>query len=297
MNLKYNILWFENDEDWYESIVDSIREIIEDELGFKMNTPLLKKNGDELERINFSDYDLILMDLNLDKSPTGDKLKKKIRDFEVFTNIVFYSSEGISKVSEKIKELELEGVYFSSRDGNSFVKKVEKIIFSTIKKVQDINNMRGLVMAEVAELDLKMAELLKSYACSLQAEQKQQFIDNRKKSVLVSLNDMITKFERIYDDSIFGHRDFNTNHKWRSIKKIAKEIVDEEIIQKLEDYEKEIILKRNKLAHVKEVLEENGQRTLADGDFIFNDDTCRLIRKDLQKHSENLDKIKEKLSV
>lgn len=297
MNLKYNILWFENDEDWYESIVDSIREIIEDELGFKMNTPLLKKNGDELESVNFSDYDLILMDLNLDKSPTGDKLIKKIRDFEVFTNIVFYSSEGISKVSEKIKELELEGVYFSSRDGNSFVKKVEKIIFSTIKKVQDINNMRGLVMAEVAELDLKMAELLKSYACSLQAEQKQQFIDNRKKSVLVSLNDMITKFERIYDDSIFGHRDFNTNHKWRSIKKIAKEIVDEEIIQKLEDYEKEIILKRNKLAHVKEVLEENGQRTLADGDFIFNDDTCRLIRKDLQKHSENLDKIKEKLSV
>ena len=98
-------------------------------------------------------------------------------------------------------------------------------------------------------------------------------------------------------DSIFGHRDFNTNHKWRSVKKIAKEIADEEIIQKLEDYEKEIILKRNKLAHVKEVLEENGQRTLADGDFIFNDDTCRLIRKDLQKHSENLDKIKEKLSV
>ena len=78
MNLKYNILWFENDEDWYESIVDSIREIIEDELGFKMNTPLLKKNGDELERINFSDYDLILMDLNLDKSPTGDRKSTRL---------------------------------------------------------------------------------------------------------------------------------------------------------------------------------------------------------------------------
>lgn len=297
MNLKYNILWFENDEDWYESIVDSIREIIEDELGFKMKTPLLKKNGDELENIDFSDYDLILMDLNLDKSPTGDKLIKKIRDFEVFTNIVFYSSEGISKVSEKIKELELEGVYFSSRDGNSFVKKVEKIIYATIKKVQDINNMRGLVMAEVAELDLKMAELLKSYACSLQAEQKEIFIDCRKKSVLESLNDMITKFEKICDDSIFGHRDFNTNHKWRSVKKIAKNIGDVEILQKLEDYEKEIIQKRNKLAHVKEVLSENGQRSLADGDFIFNDDTCRIIRKDLQKHSDNFDKIKEKLIV
>jgi len=162
MNLAYNILWFEDDQDWYESIIDNIKEIIEDELGFIMTMPLLKKNGDDIDSINFSEYDIILMDLNLEKSPTGDKLIEKIRGFEVFTNIIFYSSEGISKVSEKVKNLELEGVYFSSRDGNSFIKKVEKIIHTTIKKVQDINNMRGLILAETSDLDKKMHKIVET---------------------------------------------------------------------------------------------------------------------------------------
>ncbi|MDD2799267.1 MAG: hypothetical protein PHV20_11805 [Bacteroidales bacterium] len=292
MNLKYSILWFENDVDWYESIVDNIREIVEDELGFKMNLPLLKKDGDDLENVNFSNYDLILMDLNLDKSPTGDKLIQRIRGFEVFTNIIFYSSEGVSKVSEKIKELELEGVYFSGRDGNSFVKKVEKIIYSTIRKVQDINNMRGLVMAEVSELDHKMIDLLKQYLSNLETDEKNRFIDKRKKKVLKSLNDMIGTFSNLSDDSIFEHRDFSTNHKWMSVQNIANHIGDKEIIELLNNYKSDIIDKRNKLAHVKEVVLEDGSLSLADGDFVFNDEICKIIRKDLQRHTVNFEKIK-----
>ena len=51
------------------------------------------------------------------------------------------------------------------------------------------------------------------------------------------------------------------------------------------------------IAHVKEVAAENGEISLADGDFVFNDEVCREIRKDLQKHAENFEKIKEKLTV
>jgi len=152
-------------------------------------------------------------------------------------------------------------------------------------------------MAEVAELDNKMIDLLKRYVDGLKSEQKQEFIDKRKKRVLESLEKMINDFTDISEVSIFEHRDFNTYHKWMSVKNLVKNIDDKDIKTKLNEYEKEIIQKRNKLAHVKEITGENGERTLADGDFIFNDEICREIRKDLQKHAENFEKIKEKLTV
>ena len=31
MNLRYKILWFDNEPDWVESIEDEIREIVEDD--------------------------------------------------------------------------------------------------------------------------------------------------------------------------------------------------------------------------------------------------------------------------
>lgn len=297
MNLNYNILWFEDDEDWYESIIDSIREIIEDDLGFNMSQPLLMKNGEDINNIDYSKYDIILMDLNLEKSPTGDKLISKIRSLEIFTNIVFYSSGGVSKVSEKIKELELEGVYVSSRDGNSFMKKVGKIISSTVKKVQDLNNMRGLVMAQVAELDDRMVDILKTHSNKLDEQQRSEFISKRKKRAVQSLETMHKKLqEHPVDDSIFELRDFPTNQKWMSTKNVVASLNKKEISDLLSNYDKDIIQKRNLLAHVKQIPDRDGGIKLTNGDFIFNDDECKRIRCDLKIHTENLDKIQNLLN-
>lgn len=57
----------------------------------------------------------------------------------------------------------MEGVYFSGRDKDAFLEKLHKVILSTINKVQDLNNLRGLVMSEVSELDAMMENIIHRY--------------------------------------------------------------------------------------------------------------------------------------
>lgn len=150
MKLKYRILWIENEQDWVESIEDQIHEYLED-LGFTYEMKLI---GKEEKNIAYNDYDLILMDLNLSDQPNGAELISKIRELGSYTDVVFYSSIGIEELRAKGKEKELEGVYYSGRTPEtSFVNKVKAVIDSTLKKVQDLANLRGLVMAEVSELE------------------------------------------------------------------------------------------------------------------------------------------------
>lgn len=299
MRLEYRILWVEDNKSWYETTKELFTDTL-DELGFKL-VSMKCENIDEVKaEINknwLKEYDLLLIDFTLKNSESGDKIIEFIRGIQeqpILTDIIFYSS-AVENVRDSMHKLGLEGVY--SADRNEIDTKFDLVVNTTIKKVQDINNMRGLVMAEVAELDNKMIELLNKYVDGLKSEQKQEFIDKRKNRVLKSLEKMINDFKSISEVSIFEHRDFNTYHKWMSVKNLVKSIDDEDIKMKLDEYEKEIIQNRNKLAHVKEIIGANGETTLADGDFIFNDDVCREIRKNLQKHAVNFERIIEKLTV
>ena len=156
MKLRYNLLWIENELDWKESVEDDIKAMIED-YAFQY---VCKSCRQEENGLDYNAYDLILMDMNLDSKPSGDELIKKIRDNGIYTDVVFYSSGGLDSIKQKARELDLEGVYFSGRDRIQFVDKVCKVIDTTIRKVQDLSNLRGLVMAEVSELDALMERMI-----------------------------------------------------------------------------------------------------------------------------------------
>lgn len=297
MRLEYRILWVEDNKSWYETTKELFTDAL-DELGFK----LVSKKCENIDEVKaetaknwLKEYDLLLVDFTLKNSESGDKIIEFIRGIQkkpILTDIIFYSS-AVENVRDSMRKLGLEGVYTADR--NEIDTKFDLVVNTTIKKVQDINNMRGLVMAEVAELDNKMVEILKLFSQNIDEKQRVLFVEKRKQRVLESLDKMSTAFKEVSETDLFEHRDFNTNHKWRSVKEIAKNIGDREILIKLQNYEKDIIHKRNKLAHVKEIISTDGQISLEGGDFVFNDEVCREIRKDLQKHAENFDKIKEKL--
>lgn len=99
MDLKYNILWVEDAEDWVASVEDSIQEIVE-EYGFEFSKRLI--SGKE-ENIDYNEYDLILMDFNLNNT-TGDKIIKDIRDLNVLTDVVFYSENSSKILKNKVME-------------------------------------------------------------------------------------------------------------------------------------------------------------------------------------------------
>lgn len=307
MRLKYKILWIENEEDWVDSIYDQIQEHLSD-LGFEFEKKLIAR---EEESVNYDEYDLILMDLNLADQPNGAELIERIRNLNVFTDIVFYSSVGIDTLREKGREKNLEGVYYSGRTPeNSFVRKVCQVIDSTIKKVQDLSNLRGLVMAEVSDLDSLMDEIIRKY-----------YVDQ---SLLDKFHSKITKDKEknikksLENDGIDCEKTCKLNWRQFNIDKLLKIIDSSQKVRAVnillerhkvqgtvlyqspndkgfvDNYNKDIIDVRNNLAHCSSVI-ENGKEILKTrgGDLIFDTDMIIDIRKKIREYHDLFLKIQE----
>lgn len=307
MRLKYKILWIENEEDWVDSIYDQIQEHLSD-LGFEFEKKLIAK---EEESVNYDEYDLILMDLNLAEQPNGAELIERIRNLNVFTDIVFYSSVGIDTLREKGREKNLEGVYYSGRTpDSSFVRKVCQVIDSTIKKVQDLSNLRGLVMAEVSDLDSLMDEIIVKYYVdqSLLEEFHRRITKDKEKNIKKSLD----------NDGIDCEKACKLNWRQLNIDKLLKIIDSSQKVRAInillerhkkqgtdlyqspndngfvDNYLQDIIYVRNNLAHCSSVI-ENGKEILKtrSGDLFFDTDMIIDIRKKIREYHELFLKIQE----
>ena len=307
MRLKYKILWIENEEDWVDSIYDQIQEHLSD-LGFEFEKKLIAK---EEESVNYDEYDLILMDLNLAEQPNGAELIERIRNLNVFTDIVFYSSVGIDTLREKGREKNLEGVYYSGRTpDSSFVRKVCQVIDSTIKKVQDLSNLRGLVMAEVSDLDSLMDEIIVKYYVdqSLLDEFHRRITKNKENNIKKSLD----------NDGIDCEKTCKLNWRQFNIDKLLKIIDSSQKVRAInillerhkkqgtdlyqspndkgfvDNYLQDIIYVRNNLAHCSSVI-ENGKEILKtrSGDLFFVTDMIIDIRKKIREYHELFLKIQE----
>lgn len=307
MRLKYKILWIENEEDWVDSIYDQIQEHLSD-LGFEFEKKLIAK---EEESVNYDEYDLILMDLNLAEQPNGAELIERIRNLNVFTDIVFYSSVGIDTLREKGREKNLEGVYYSGRTpDSSFVRKVCQVIDSTIKKVQDLSNLRELVMAEVSDLDSLMDEIIVKYYVdqSLLDEFHRRITKNKENNIKKSLD----------NDGIDCEKTCKLNWRQFNIDKLLKIIDSSQKVRAInillerhkkqgtdlyqspndkgfvDNYLQDIIYVRNNLAHCSSVI-ENGKEILKtrSGDLFFDTDMIIDIRKKIREYHELFLKIQE----
>ena len=300
MKLKYKILWIENEQDWVESIEDQIQEYLED-LGFNYEMKLI---GKEEKNIAYNDYDLILMDLNLADQPNGAELISKIRELGSYTDVVFYSSMGINELRNKGKEKELEGVYYSGRTPeSSFINKVKAVIDSTIKKVQDLSNLRGLVMAEVSELDVKMMDIIKKY-----------YVQNETEELKNTFHKHITKkLEERFKKALEGceKQEKVCYHKWKNeqiesiipkmeaaqLAKAVNYLISADLYSPVranffEDYKTEIVDTRNQLAHCASKIEDGKEILITrDGDKTYNDESIKEIRKNILKYSEIFTKL------
>lgn len=283
MDLKYDILQFEDDSDYSDSIKALLEDYLDD-LGFKLQLHV-EVDGNQLSDLIKNDYwNLILMDYNLKSNTKGDELINRIRDNELYTEIIFYSED--SKFEDEIRSKLVDGIYFV-RGRDKLVEKVMKIINLTLKKSQDVNNMRGLVIAETIDIEAKMEGLILTYF-GLDEEKNNVFkkildpafdaISTKKKFDLIN---KICK-ERIV--SLNKMSEGSPNNKLSDIRNLYEEF------KKIED---EIINTRNILAHVKES-KENKNTLISTSEknktvITVDDDWCRKTRKNILKHSNNLD--------
>lgn len=305
MNLTYKILWIDDNAVFFKNHEDIIKDHLEDK-GFICNitkyTSISEFENKEISSDHQKSYDLFLIDLNLENGDTGDQIIEKIRE-NTLVDVVFYSTV-LQSVREKVNEKNIEGVYVTSRNKDDFEEKVIDVIDVTIKRVQDVNNLRGLIMAEVADLDRIKTNIIKKYIKEYSIDENNALKKYIRDSVFKNFSDDKERFDYLsakdetYKDidmkQLISDLIYDSYKKARTVHKIT----EDNFI--LENYNQEIIKKRNVLAHEKEKNREDGTRFLnyPDGSELeFSEEHCIQIRKDIQKYRDILENIRIKPCV
>lgn len=291
MRIKYEILWVEDDNNWYEDTRDLLADTLED-AGFKMYCTRIK-GVDELQKLIEEDglqrFDLLLVDFKLGEDDTkfGDKIISLVRDKDIYADVIFYSSQ-LSAVHQKIQENKIEGVYSSSRE--HIEDKFVDIFNKTIKKIQEVNTIRGLVMAETSDLDELMVDIIQTALQKDFGDKLSTYIIEEMKNT-INRNSSAIERETEMSEKIKNSRIFTSFHKAKAINKIYKlhpELSDDKFF---ENYNNDVLKTRNIFGHVKE---EDGKlvSTLTGEEESFDEERCIEIRKSLTDYRNKLDELK-----
>jgi len=307
MNIEFKILWFEDDDDWLES---TEREVCEAIAAHKLDPKIDKHNGVDLDisKLLSNDYDLILMDYALPEGQYGDQIIEAIRNGDVLTDILFYSgqySEMVESVSSK-PEL-FDGIYFSRRNDEFFNPKLEKLIKKIVRRSEDIINLRGVVLDNTSEFELKMKQIMELVWPKI--DEQQEHLNSYSKRILVeSQNEMNDTYMcAIQEECCFmaavqarGYV-LDSAKKIRIVNRIAKMLRDnyefeipegyENIVEK---YEREILAYRNALGHASskdKTIKLNGNITVP-----VDMNLHRQLRESLKGFSDYFDNLTDHIT-
>jgi len=286
MKLNYNILWIDDTPKWVESIESQLKQHF-DELGYRLRITLEKDGANIVEAIKNPELDLIIMDFQLPKV-TGKELIERIRKKHVLVEIVFYSQAGNPK--DKF-DTPPDGVYFTSREDAE--ERIVAVIDLTLKKAQDINNVRGLVIAETIDIEAKLGDVLVQCFGDRGALFRERLLDPEmalfdfgKKDKLLQgiLKDKIKELNKKIGDGKGNEKDEKLLAALKELRAVYKLFPDE------------VIHPRNTMAHVEKQWDENGKcilksRVKSHSPICVDHDWCMKARKDLIKHMDNLDQI------
>jgi CheY-like chemotaxis protein len=158
MQLEYRILWFEDQPRNVEPFANTIRDGLTD-LGFVPQIdirPVIAGGPEPLKNLPLArDVDLLLVDWHLGGGYDGASLSKKLRQLFRYTDVVFYSSDVRGELRKLIFEQDIDGVHCCTRTHLS--EQTLGIIKTQMRKVLDLNHMRGIVMATTSDLDQRAA--------------------------------------------------------------------------------------------------------------------------------------------
>jgi CheY-like chemotaxis protein len=263
MRLIFSVLWFDDDEEYFDSLdIESLKKQISS-WGFIPDIDMVSSPEEFNKHSPFEKYDLIVVDRNLEGYEDGQEFIIKIRDHAVYTEIIFYTAGNTRDLWEAIREKELEGVFVSSR--SNILSKIARVGYQSIGKILDLENMRGIVMAEVGELDLLLEEIIAIGIESLQAEQQSsiftKFYKNAAKQNQDHAKSLAAFIERPEITNMLALCDSdkrwqNFNRLWKSHEKLKER-------EKTGDYIVEVLRPRNFLAHGK-------SESHKDGGYIFH---------------------------
>lgn len=297
MKLEYKILWLDDKKS--DIISDEFnKEIIEhlEDKNFIPKIDLESNEKDFLNKLNSSEYDLILTDFNLNEGDRdGKQIVEEIRKQSIFTEIMFYSAQGSVIDTNKLDRITFLDT--SKTGGNHYqevIDKAKKLIDLTIRKFEHIIVMRGMIMHETSSLDVMMNKYVKNYIESITNDEEKEGIFKEifteiEKNAKEKYDKAQTKnYKKILKDNVL----FSASQKIMALGKILQASGKEDFS---EDYKKEIINIRNQFAHTDISIDEQGQeyfKVKIEGiERILDEDLCKDIRKNINKHKNNIESL------
>ena len=283
MNLRYSILWFDDDSECFDSLdLEPLEKEIRD-WGFNLHINPTTDPEEFRGLSPYDKYDLLVVDYNLSNfDQDGDEFIEEIRSHGIFTEIIFYSANPISNLWDAVAKRQLQGVFVSTR-GDPLLAKIENVARQSVKKVLDLNNVRGIVMAEVGAMDELLDKLAIAAFSALDDEKKDSVLDQHKKFISKFHDGMKTRAEFANDiNTLFGICD--SFKRWRLCKAIVGE-KDKAMSDKMGGYDSVLRL-RNILAHG--TPDDKGGALVfknRGNPYKFTEKESTNLRKDLKKYA------------
>jgi CheY-like chemotaxis protein len=296
MRLTFSILWFDDDAEYLDSLDVSDLESEIQQWGFVPKIVKVSSDTEFTQHSPFKQFDLIVVDYNLEGYRNGQDFIADIRSNQVFTEIVFYSAGEASRLWDAIREKQLEGVYVESR--NSIKTKIIQVGHQIVHKVLDLENMRGIVIAEVGDLDLLLSAILGKGIEALTDDKKASFFKNfmqgidkqtaKQQKALETFrsNPTIDAFLSLCDSS----------KRWQGLNRLIKQHPPLKGTA-TKQYDIEILFPRNCLGHGIPEPQEDGSLIFRhiDKEYPFNDDISRELRQKIVAYKIFLNEILSKL--
>lgn len=161
MKLEYRILWFEDDRESVQDVIDALRGLLRGQ-GFELVCVWGKCNAAAMtgtvERLqNYNPYDLMVFDYDLGSDLTGEELAQTLRS-KIWTEILYYSANRtFEELSHGMSDRRVEGVFCAIR--RNLEERLWHIVESQIKRICDLNNMRGIVLDSMSSVDTAIRTL------------------------------------------------------------------------------------------------------------------------------------------
>lgn len=163
MKIEYKVLWIEDHPNEVQAAQESLAGFLSN-LGFDLKVDArdtisqadIHALGDQLKIYN--PYDLVVFDYDLGTGKaTGAEIAEGLRQ-NIYTDMIFYSSKPVQAMREDLFDRHVDGVYAITR--TELHEDATRIIEDQIKRICDLNSMRGVVLDEMSRIDKKLRNLL-----------------------------------------------------------------------------------------------------------------------------------------
>lgn len=265
MDMTYKILWIDDAEDYVDSTKELVVQAIQNRFmdadieSYSDYDEFKSEKLENFDATSFDFYDLILMDFAL-SGTTGDAVIRELRSKEIYTDIVFYSSDKENMESSLKNSDQLNGVFLADRA--NLLEIIGRVVQKNLKREYRISNIRGLIMDSTSEFDyicqsttIALFEKLSSEKQDVIVRKAKEYVESAASKSGQNFEGLNKKVGKSFIKNAIQSVEYVMDNKDRYalMGLIVKFFDDGPIAQEdfSQKYSDELIKPRNKLAHAK----------------------------------------------